>query len=100
MNVLLIVLPMIILGLLIKSILFLQLKIEQNIENNGIEVNAIVTKVTKANRIYTSYVTYIGDDNIEHEARIINLSKNYPYGEKLRIKFLPGKYRYCIVVLN
>ena len=100
MDILWIIISMIVLGAIIKIITLLQLKKEKDIETNGIEVDAIVTKVTKGNRIYISYVTYIGDDNNKHEARIINISRNYPYGEKLRIKFLPGKYRYCIVVLN
>lgn len=100
MQVLSIIIPIIILGVIINSIPIFMSKREKNIEINGIEVEATVTKVTKARRFYTSYVTYIGDDNNEHEAVIINISKNFPYGKKLRIKFLPGKYKNCIVVLD
>ena len=100
MQALSVIIPMIILGVIINSIPFFMLKREKNIEKNGIEVEATVTKVTKETRLYTTYVTYIGDDNNEHDASIINISKNYPYGEKLRIKFLPGKYKHCIVVLD
>ena len=106
MEALFIILAMIILGIIIISIILFMLKREKNIEKNGIEVDAVVTKVTDSYdndsriRIYTSYVKYIGDDNNEHESKIINISTNYSYGKKLKVKFLPGKYKYCIVVLE
>lgn len=80
-------------------IINIALKREKEIEVKGIETDAIVSKVEYdvEYQRYTAYVKYIGDDEKEHEA-IINVATNFPYGRKIRIKFLPGKYSYVIFV--
>ena len=78
------------------------LKFEQNLEQNGIEVDAVVTKVTDTYdrdtelRRYTTYVKFIGDDNNEHEGMLVNVSMSFPYGRKMRVRYLPGEYDLCL----
>lgn len=88
-------------GPLMKFIERHKLKFVQNIEQNGIETEAIVTKVTSTydsdirQRRYITYVKFIGDDNNEREGRLLNvplLSSDFQSEEKLRVSFLPGEY--------
>mgnify|MGYP004557736477 CR=1 FL=1 len=78
------------------------LKVEQNIEQNGIEVDAVVTRVIDTYdrdihlRRYKTFVKFVGDDNKEHEGRLINVSMSFPYGRKMRVRFLPGEYDCCL----
>ena len=85
-------------------LIYYSYKMENNILQNGIETDAVVTKVTAVydsdridKRRYTAYAKFIGDDTNEHEA-VLSASINFPYGKKLRVKYLPGKYDYCVVV--
>lgn len=69
--------------------------------NEGIEIDSIVCRVEEKwdidshKRYYNAYVKYIGDDNLEHEA-LLNVRNNFPYGRKVKIKYLPTKYDYAI----
>lgn len=75
----------------------------KKIYNEGIEANSVVSKIernydTNNHRYYyLAYVKYIGDDNIEHEA-LLNVKTNFPYGRKIKIKYLPPKYDYVVFV--
>ena len=76
---------------------------EKNMEVNGIETDAVVSKVILSDRDINSkrfdtYVSFTGDDKNMHEGRLINVSFNFPVGRKMRIKYLPGKYDLCILV--
>lgn len=99
-----IILAMSVLGIIIFILIHINLKQEKNIEEHGIEVDAVVTKVTDnydpdtSVRTYITFVKFMGDDNNEHEARLINVSKSFPYGRKMKIKFLPGNYKYCLFI--
>lgn len=99
-----IILAMFALGIIIISLIHIQLKQERNIEEYGIEVDAVVTKVTDNYdtdthiSTYNTFVKFIGDDNNEHEAILINVSNSFPYGRKMKIKFLPGKYKHCLFI--
>ena len=99
-----IVLTMSVLGIIIFILIHIRLKQEKNIEEHGIEVDAIVTKVTDNYdtdthiRTYNTFVKFMGDDNNEHEAILINVSNRFSYGRKMKIKFLPGKYKHCLFI--
>ena len=81
---------------------------EIKIRKHGIEVEAVATKVV-SDRItdgprrgrfdYTPYVKYIGDDNQEHEAWL-NCNVSFSVGEKLDVKYLPGKYDYVVLIVK
>lgn len=89
--------------ILIACLIGINLKKEKEINENGIESDSTVCKIEirykhNIQRFhYSPYVKYIGDDGNEHEARL-NVSSNFPYGKKIRIKYLPGKYDYVIFV--
>ena len=57
-----------------------KLKSLHKIEQNGIEAEAIVTKITSYydrdmnHKTYITHVKFIGDDNNEHEGRLLNVS--------------------------
>lgn len=76
---------------------------EKEIYENGYEVDAVVFKVETSydhdshRRSYYPYVKYIGDDGHEHEARV-NVCTNFPYGRRMRVKYLPSRYDYVVFV--
>ena len=72
------------------------IKKEKQVYQEGIEVDSVVTRSesyfeTDHDLRYRSFVKYVGDDNLEHEA-ILNVRTNLPIGRKIIIRFLPGKY--------
>ena len=79
---------------------------EIKIRKSGIEVDAVVTKTAKMHneqRVghydYTPYVEYVGDDNQKHEARL-NCNSYFSKGTKLKVKYLPGKYNYVVLIVK
>lgn len=104
METILVILTMFVLAIIIFIIIHIRRKQEKNIEEHGIEVDAVVTKVIEnydpdiPKRTYNTFVKFIGDDNNEHEAILINVSSSFPYGGKIKIKFLPGKYKHCLFI--
>lgn len=72
---------------------------DKKIMNEGIEAHSIVCRVEKkwkdGRSYYNAYVKYIGDDNLEHEA-LLSAKINFPYGRKIKIKYLPPKYDYAV----
>lgn len=87
-------------GILIKY----ALKKEKAIYQNGIETDSVVSRVDYrltgnrgSGRHYYCYVTFTGDDGLEHEA-LLNLASNLPIGRKVRIKYLPPKYDQAVFI--
>ena len=77
---------------------------EKKIMTEGIEVDSIISRIEETyneyndfKRSYRAYVKYVGNDNMEHEA-LLNVSNNFPYGRKIRIKYLPPEYDFAIFV--
>ena len=76
---------------------------EKKILKEGIKVDSTVCRVIEDwdpndhRRYYRSFVKYIGNDNLEHEA-LISARCNLPYGRKVKIKYLPPKYDYAIFI--
>ena len=102
-----IVIGLIGIGSLMKLIESHKLKRAQDFEQNGIVIDATVTKVTSTydkdirQRRYITYVKFIGNDNNEHESRLLNvpvLSSDFQTGEKLKVSFLPGEYDLCFFI--
>lgn len=77
-------------------------KYEQEIKVKGIETEGIVSRNVsrgpKDNKVRNCYITYIGDDGLEHEG-LLNLSVNLPVGRKVKIKYLPPKYKHVTYVI-
>lgn len=80
------------------------LKNEKNIYQNGIETDSVVSRVDYrlngnrgSGRHYYCYVTFTGNDGLEHEA-LLNLSSNLPIGRKVKIKYLPPQYDKAVFV--
>ncbi len=80
---------------------------EKKIYKYGIEVEAVVTSVfkwkitegTRKGRIeYNTSVEYVGDDNQKHEATL-NCNAHFSKGTKLKVKYLPGKYNYVVLIV-
>lgn len=78
------------------------MKKEKQIYQEGTEVDSVVTRSesyfdSKHNVRYRSFVKYVDDNNLEHEA-ILNVRTDLPIGRKVRIRFLPGKYDQVVFV--
>lgn len=80
---------------------------EKKIYKYGIEVEAVVTnvvrwktyeKTAKCRIEYTTSVEYVGDDNQKHEA-LLNCRAHFSKGTKLKVKYLPGKYNYVVLIV-
>lgn len=103
MNWIIILLIVLVFISIICTVIYMAIKHEKKIYNEGIEANSVVSKIernydTNNHRYYyLAYVKYIGDDNIEHEA-LLNVKTNFPYGRKIKIKYLPPKYDYAVFV--
>lgn len=67
----------------------------------GTETEAVVSKTDHTNtqngRHYSSYAKFIGDDKIEYET-LLSVGGELRIGEKIKIKYLPGKYDYAMFV--
>ncbi len=79
-------------------------KKEKGIYENGIEVDSVVSRVDYrlngnrgSGRYYYCYVTFTGNDGLEHEA-LLNVASNLPIGRKVRIKYLPPKYDQAVFI--
>lgn len=83
-------------------IIVIAIKKEKQIYQNGIETNGVVDKVEQYydrnhNSRYRCYIKYIGDDNLEHLG-LLNVRTNLPYGRKVKIKYVSGKYNEVVFV--
>ncbi len=77
-----------------------------NVLQNGMEVDATVTKITSTydkdvrQRRYIMYAKFVGEDGNEHEARILNVSCLSPMnsGSVIKVKYLPREYDLCFFI--
>lgn len=102
MSIILLVVFIIVIIAVIAIAISAAIKKEKQIYQEGIEVDSVVSRSESYfNRDhdvrYRSFVKYVGNDNLEHEA-ILNVRTDLPVGRKVRIKYLPGKYDEAVFV--
>lgn len=72
------------------------------IKENGIETNAVVSRIEEDadpdNNSYTYYVTYTTADGQNVEARVNTLPDYSHVGDMVRIKYLPEKPKYVLLI--
>jgi len=103
MEIIIIISSIFVFGIIVFIAIHITAKQEKHMEKYGIEADAVVTKVISHKsdnqiRTYDTYVKFMGDDNMAHEALLINVSCSFPYGRKMKIKFLAGKYESCLFI--
>ena len=88
-------------GILFVGIFFFQavrmLKKAKKIDNEGIETNAVVSKIEETydtdahSSSYTAYVQYRDSNGVMHESPV-SVSAQVPYsvGEQIRIRYIPS----------
>ena len=78
-----------------------------NIKKNGVEADAVVSRIEENETInddgstdysYTYYVRFTAQDGQVIEARLGGAPRFTREGEQVRIKYLPEKPRYAIII--
>ena len=72
------------------------------IKENGIETNAVVSRIKEdadpESNSYTYFVTYTTADGQNVEARVNTLPDYIHVGDMVRIKYLPEKPKYVLLI--
>ena len=77
------------------------------IKKNGVEVDAVVSRIKEeentdddghVNYTYTYYVRFTAQDGKSVEAKLNHAPRNTREGDTLRVKYLPEKPKYALLV--
>lgn len=91
---------------IIVAIVFI-VKRNNNIKKNGVEADAVVSRIMENETInddgstdysYTYYVKFTAQDGQAVEARLGGVPRFTNVGDRVRIKYLPEKPRYAIII--
>ena len=105
-NILFYVIGGIIVAAIIIAIVF-AVKRNNNIKKNGIETDAVVSRIKEnetgnddgsTDYSYTYYVKFTAQDGQVVEAKLGNAPRLTREGDRVRIKYLPEKPKYAIII--